>query len=381
MMGAERRSMVMDRGREAQHGLSRVGPRRGRASCCRRPIPVHKVTIIPRGRALGVTMQLPEQDRYAYDRDYMLQRDRDAVRRPHRRRDLHGPDDHRRVQRLRACHADGARHGHPLRHVGDLLGHDGLRGERGRSLPRPLDHDDRRTSRKRPCRRSTRRSAASSTSSTRSARKLIEENRDKVEAMAKALLDWETHRLGADRRHHGRPSAASTARPMPAVARPATGARGAGRRSRPAVDHAAPDGLSAVLTRGGMAAPFRSASGAAIELDHLIAECSRARRGRVLPLRTIQLSLGRPLVMGVAQRHRPIRFPTAAATSIPTRRRWRTRDMVADGADIIDIGAESTRPGAAAGARGRGARTRAAAGSAALAALNVPLSVDTRKPA
>jgi len=26
---------------------------------------VHKVTIIPRGRALGVTMQLPEQDRYA----------------------------------------------------------------------------------------------------------------------------------------------------------------------------------------------------------------------------------------------------------------------------------------------------------------------------
>jgi cell division protease FtsH len=36
--------------------------------------PVHKVTIIPRGRALGVTMQLPEQDRYSYDRDYLLQR-------------------------------------------------------------------------------------------------------------------------------------------------------------------------------------------------------------------------------------------------------------------------------------------------------------------
>jgi cell division protease FtsH len=35
---------------------------------------VHKVTIIPRGRALGVTMQLPEQDRYSYDRDYLLQR-------------------------------------------------------------------------------------------------------------------------------------------------------------------------------------------------------------------------------------------------------------------------------------------------------------------
>ena len=36
--------------------------------------PVHKVTIIPRGRALGVTMQLPEQDRYSFDRDYLLQR-------------------------------------------------------------------------------------------------------------------------------------------------------------------------------------------------------------------------------------------------------------------------------------------------------------------
>jgi cell division protease FtsH len=34
--------------------------------------PVHKVTIIPRGRALGVTMQLPEQDRYSMDRDHML---------------------------------------------------------------------------------------------------------------------------------------------------------------------------------------------------------------------------------------------------------------------------------------------------------------------
>lgn len=34
--------------------------------------PVHKVTIIPRGRALGVTMSLPERDRYSYDREYML---------------------------------------------------------------------------------------------------------------------------------------------------------------------------------------------------------------------------------------------------------------------------------------------------------------------
>jgi cell division protease FtsH len=34
--------------------------------------PVHKVTIIPRGRALGVTMQLPVEDRYSYDRTFLL---------------------------------------------------------------------------------------------------------------------------------------------------------------------------------------------------------------------------------------------------------------------------------------------------------------------
>jgi len=36
--------------------------------------PVHKVTIIPRGRALGVTMQLPEEDRYSHNREYLLAR-------------------------------------------------------------------------------------------------------------------------------------------------------------------------------------------------------------------------------------------------------------------------------------------------------------------
>ncbi len=36
--------------------------------------PVHKVTIIPRGRALGVTQQLPDQDRYNLDRDYIIKR-------------------------------------------------------------------------------------------------------------------------------------------------------------------------------------------------------------------------------------------------------------------------------------------------------------------
>jgi cell division protease FtsH len=36
--------------------------------------PIHKVTIVPRGRAMGVTQQLPERDRYLYNREYMMDR-------------------------------------------------------------------------------------------------------------------------------------------------------------------------------------------------------------------------------------------------------------------------------------------------------------------
>jgi cell division protease FtsH len=36
--------------------------------------PVHKVTIVPRGRAMGVTQQLPEKEKYIYPREYILDR-------------------------------------------------------------------------------------------------------------------------------------------------------------------------------------------------------------------------------------------------------------------------------------------------------------------
>jgi cell division protease FtsH len=36
--------------------------------------PVHKVTIIPRGRALGLTQQLPVDDKYNYSKDYLINR-------------------------------------------------------------------------------------------------------------------------------------------------------------------------------------------------------------------------------------------------------------------------------------------------------------------
>ncbi|MED5297034.1 MAG: ATP-dependent metalloprotease, partial [Pseudomonadota bacterium] len=71
MMGAERRSMVMTEKEklntayhEAGHAIiGLVMPEHD---------PVYKVTIIPRGRALGVTMFLPEQDRYSLSRQQII---------------------------------------------------------------------------------------------------------------------------------------------------------------------------------------------------------------------------------------------------------------------------------------------------------------------
>lgn len=73
MMGAERKSMVMtekDKAMTAYHEaghaiLGRLLPDHD---------PVYKVSIIPRGRALGVTMFLPEEDKLSYSRRYLLSR-------------------------------------------------------------------------------------------------------------------------------------------------------------------------------------------------------------------------------------------------------------------------------------------------------------------
>ena len=71
IMGAERRTLVMpeeERRNTAYHES-------GHALVARslpKTDPVHKVTIIPRGRALGVTMQLPEGDRYSMDKERLL---------------------------------------------------------------------------------------------------------------------------------------------------------------------------------------------------------------------------------------------------------------------------------------------------------------------
>ena len=71
LMGAERKSMIISEKEkevtayhEAGHALvARLLPETD---------PIHKVTIIPRGRALGLTMQLPVDEKYTHSKDYLL---------------------------------------------------------------------------------------------------------------------------------------------------------------------------------------------------------------------------------------------------------------------------------------------------------------------
>ena len=73
LMGVERRSMIISDSEkriiayhESGHALV--------ADFLPGADPLHKVTIIPRGRALGLTMQLPMDDKYNYSRDYLINR-------------------------------------------------------------------------------------------------------------------------------------------------------------------------------------------------------------------------------------------------------------------------------------------------------------------
>jgi len=71
MMGIERKSMVLTDKEKKNTAYHEAGH-----TIAARMIlgtdPIHKVTIIPRGRALGLTQQLPVDERYTYDKDYLL---------------------------------------------------------------------------------------------------------------------------------------------------------------------------------------------------------------------------------------------------------------------------------------------------------------------
>jgi cell division protease FtsH len=189
IMGAERRSIVMpehERKNTAYHEAGHALV----ARLCPKTDPVHKVTIIPRGRALGVTMQLPEQDRYSMDREQILQNiavlfgGRIAEEIFMGQMTTGASNDFERATEL-------ARNMVTRWGMSDELG-PMVYGENegevflGRSVTMHKNVSDTTMQKvDTEIRRIV-------DQQYQLARKLIEDNRDKIEAMAKALLEWET---------------------------------------------------------------------------------------------------------------------------------------------------------------------------------------------
>jgi cell division protease FtsH len=189
IMGAERRSIMMpehERRNTAYHesGHALV------AKLLTRTDPVHKVTIIPRERALGVTMQLPEHDRYSMDREQILQNisvlfgGRIAEEIFMGQMTTGASNDFERATEM-------ARNMVTRWGMSDTLGPMVYGENEGEVfLGRPITtHKNVSESTMQQVDSEIRRIIDEQYTL---ARKLIEDNREKVEMMAKALLEWET---------------------------------------------------------------------------------------------------------------------------------------------------------------------------------------------
>jgi len=189
IMGAERRSIVMpekERRNTAYHESGHAVV----AKSLPNTDPVHKVTIIPRGRALGVTMQLPTEDRYSHDRESLfstiavLMGGRIAEEVFMNQMTTGAANDFERateiarnmVMRWGMSDVMGPRvYGDNQSEVflgRDMVTHKNLSD----STAEMVDKEIRRIIDEQYAR----------------ARKIIEDNRDKVEIMTQSLLDWET---------------------------------------------------------------------------------------------------------------------------------------------------------------------------------------------
>ena len=103
----ERRRTAYHEGGHALLGMIQVGAD-----------PVRKVSIIPRGRALGVTLSTPEMDRYGYDTEYLRGRIIGALGGHGRRAGGPRRGHHRRRERPGERDPDRPLDGRPLGHVG-----------------------------------------------------------------------------------------------------------------------------------------------------------------------------------------------------------------------------------------------------------------------
>jgi cell division protease FtsH len=188
MMGAERRSMVMTEEEKMNTAYHESG-HAVVAKLMPKSDPVHKVTIIPRGRALGLTMQLPEQDRYAYDRQYLMSRiavlfgGRIAEELFMNQMTTGASNDFERATQM--AREMVTRYG--MSDLGVMVyGENDGEVFLGRSV---TQHKNVSEATMQKVDAEIRRIIDEQYAL---ARKLLEENRDKVEAMTKALLEWET---------------------------------------------------------------------------------------------------------------------------------------------------------------------------------------------
>ena len=110
MMGAERRSMIISDEEKRNTAYHEAGHALV-AKLLPGADPIHKVTIIPRGMALGLTQQLPIDEKHTYAKEYLAQQSGDSLRRSGGGRTGAQSHDHRRRQRHRKGHRSGAPHG------------------------------------------------------------------------------------------------------------------------------------------------------------------------------------------------------------------------------------------------------------------------------
>ena len=142
MMGAERRSMVMN---EEEKTLTAYHEGGHALVALHMPAsdPVHKATIIPRGRALGMVMRLPERDMLSYTRAKLKADITVAMGGRVAEEIVFGYEKvtSGAVIRHQDGDAAGARHGHAIRHVRQARPAR-LRRQRGRGVPRPFHRAD-----------------------------------------------------------------------------------------------------------------------------------------------------------------------------------------------------------------------------------------------
>ena len=189
MMGAERRSMVMSETEKRNTAYHESG-HTVVAKLLPKTDPVHKVTIIPRGRALGLTMQLPKEDRYAYDKEYLLNSMAiffgGRIAEELFMNQMTTGASHDFEQATQLARNMVTRYG-----MSDLMG-PMVYGENESEVFLGRSVTTHKTVSEQTLQQIDTAIRDLVNQQYRLARGLLEENRDKVEVMAKALLEWET---------------------------------------------------------------------------------------------------------------------------------------------------------------------------------------------